>query len=223
MMPPMSPFCPTSPFRPVLSAVGWFFALSFLCLLVPGLAMVDLFVLENGMGEQSLTETAQIFCLFLSALAFLHVAVAIPRARGFSYLVSGAFFTMAIREQDYAFDFYFHGAWLFPALAIFAIAVTAALRRGTREGILPAAAAFCRTPSAYFLIAGFVLLLVFSRVFTSGHLFLNRLLTAECVHVKTCFQEGLELVGYIFVAAGAVRYTWHILHHRETDASPAAP
>jgi hypothetical protein len=212
---------PDSPFRPVLSAIGWFFALSCLSLAATGLAALDMFVLRNGMGEQSLTETTQIFCVLVSALCFLRVAIAIPRVRGFAWLVSGAFFVMAVREQDYAFDFYFHGAWFFPALAVFAISVASALQKGTREGILPAAAEFCRTPSAYFLISGFVLLLVFSRVFTSRHIFWKHLLPPEASFVKTCFQEGLELMGYVFIASGAVRYSWHILHRRETDAPSA--
>lgn len=68
-----------------------------------------------------------------------------------------------------------------------------------------------------------MLLLAFPRVFISRHIFWKHLPTADFAHVKTCFQEGVELMGCFFVAAGAVRCTWHILHYRETGGSPAAP
>jgi len=210
------------PLRPLLSAVGWFWALSLLSLAATGLAAVDVFLLGNRMGEQSLTETAQVLCLLLAATAFLRVAVKVPRSRGFAHLVSGAFFAMALREQDYAFDFYFSGAWILPVLVVVALSVGSALRPGIREDVLPAAGEFCRTPSAYFVIAGFVLVLAFSRVFTSGKLFWKHLLPPEALHLKTCIQEGVELMGYVFATAGAVRYAWHAVRHRETAERPPA-
>ncbi len=169
----------------------------------PLAAYLDVEVLHDGLAEISITEILQSILLLLSTLLLCAEVKRRPYARGFLVLVAGFFACMFIREQDYFLDFIFREAWFFAALT--ASIVAAALAVVWRESVLSPMAAFTRTRSCVFIVAGLVIVVVFSRIFGSGHLLWAGIMGSDYKGLyKTVIQEGLELFGYGFIFFGSL-------------------
>ncbi|UZJ44353.1 hypothetical protein OOT55_17090 [Marinimicrobium sp. C6131] len=175
-----------------------------IAILAPVVVSIDLVVLDNGVGEASLTETVQEALLLLCVLLFGYRAVSVPYARGALILITGFFLCLLLREMDFLFDAVFgHGTWVWPVSAVVLISVVLALLN--RNSVFGPAARFLGTRSYVFVLIGFVTLFIFSRLFGSGNLLWKSALGDSYNHAfKSGLQEGLELFAYGLITQGAI-------------------
>lgn len=190
----------------VIRGAGLFVAgITLLVLLPPLTVYLDIAVFDNGLGEVSFTEFSQTLALLAITLLYARIAWRHEHRRGFFVLASGFFACMLIREQDAYLDLIRHGAWVYPALLVAFGASGYALLR-CRDTIIEPWANFIRSHAFFPAVVGLVILLVFSRVFGSGNLIWKPVMGADYTHLyKTVVQEGLELLGYLFLLLSALR------------------
>lgn len=184
----------------------WFMVLS-LCLLLPAAALyLDVVVLDNGIAEYGVTESLQHILILVLIGVFATRTLRQPAQRGFYVLVTGFFLVVLIRETDNFSDYILHGLWKYPALLFTAVAFTVA--RQARGTVMGPMLAFARSNQGTLVMSGLAVLLFFSRVFGTGHLWQPLTSGAtDYATVKTAVQEGSELLGYILITFGA-------FHHR---------
>jgi hypothetical protein len=167
------------------------------------MVFVDAVILGNEVEDLSITEITQEILLFGSAAIFWFCAWKQTQSRGFFALVAGFFSCMFIRELDSFFNVVWDGFWFWPAItvAIATISYTVFYCRGT---VMEAMADFIDKKPFYHIIFGLIIILVFSRVFGSGTLIWKYILSDGYHHVaKSAIQEGIELLGYIFLFYGS--------------------
>lgn len=171
--------------------------------LIPTLTVaLDLRWLHNGVGETSITELLQEGVLLAIVIGLYWKGRALPEVRAFLWLLAGFFGCLLIRELDIFFDRIRHGFWVYPALLLAMMTLRHSWRQGWQT-LLHGAARFVRHRSALFTLFGLLLVTVFSRMFGSGSLLWNEILGGEMAfEFKTPLQEGIELLGYIYVAYG---------------------
>ncbi len=188
----------------VLKGVGEFFLLALITLVAPLAIYIDITILGNEVGEISVTEFTQEGLLLMSAIIMTVLAVRRPDLRGLFALVAGFFGTMLIREFDFLFDMIWHGFWFWPAITL-AIATVLYVLIKCRDTVIEPMARFFDTRAWFFLMAGLIIILVFSRVFGSGNLLWKEIMGEHYSHFfKSALQEGIELLGYLFLATGSV-------------------
>jgi len=170
--------------------------------LAVSIVMIDTGLLEQGNSEYSMTELAQEICILAAAILFGFAAKFDLQARGFFVLVMGLFATMLVRESDAFFDNIQHGFWIYPALLVSLTSIVYARKcAGTvKKPMLD------YMDSKYFIYIslGLIIILIFSRTFGSGHLWRDVMGDDYSIVYKTVIQEGIELLGYIFVLYGSL-------------------
>lgn len=192
----------------LLSVIAEFFIFAII-VLIPALTIyIDLVILQNNIGEISVTEFTQEGLLLITALIFWYGAFKKAHIRGFLILVAGFFTTLFIREMDVFFDKINHDIWFYTAITVALVCVLYAyfFAKGTT---LNAFFRFFNTKSYFLLLIGMIILLIFSRTFGSGNLLWSHILTQEYTFVvKTAVQEGLELLGYCFIFCGTILFKY---------------
>ena len=184
-------------------AIGEFALLSMLTLLPSALVYIDVVVIGDGVGELSVTEITQESLLLITLLIFWYGAWRHPNSRGFLMLVAGFFSCALIRELDVCFDAVWHGFWLWPALLV-ALSTVTFVAVYCRNSVAGPMSDFVGTRPYFCMMAGLSVVLVFSRTFGSGNLLWNDLLeVANISKFKSALQEGLELLGYLYIAYGS--------------------
>ncbi len=108
-----------------------------------------------------------------------------------------------IREMDYWFDMIHHGSWVFPALAVTALACAKAYQGG--KGTVNQMAVILQSPYMKLLIGSVVLLVVFSRLYGMGSFWQHVMGEHYVRDVKNISEEGIELLCYSLIALSAVR------------------
>lgn len=167
-----------------------------------GMVVVDVLVLRNRVTEHSLTETAQECLLAFATCAALHRAWRDIRHRGVALLLAGLCGAMLFREMDGFFDRVLgHGAWkafVWPWLAL-----TIGLAFRYRHGLMRTCGDFMGTRAYAFIVTGLLVILVYSRIL--GHKALWNIPQEEALSraTKNTVEEGVELLGYVFLAYGA--------------------
>lgn len=191
--------------RTVVNRFAEFLFLSVLAFLPALTVHVDINVIGHGLGDYSVTEYVQETLLFLSAILFWYGAWKNPQSRGFLLLVAGFFTCMFIREHDELFNSISDGFWLYPAI-LTAIATIGAVIV-YRETVLTPMADFTETKASHNIFFGLLVVLVFSRVFSSGNLLWIDIMGDDYKWLyKSAIQEGLELFGYIFIFYGSSQF-----------------
>lgn len=175
--------------------------------LVPILAVyLDTVIFGWGVKETGVTESIQHLLLLAITGIFGYKALVKPEQRGFLILCTGFFLVILIRELDAFFDLITHGFWLYPALTVTAVAcIWAGLHYLT---ILEPMLAFFRSQQGMLMVTGLVIVLLFSRVFGTTSLWSAILQDEASKSVKTIVQEGLELLGYVFIFLGTCHPRW---------------
>jgi hypothetical protein len=192
----------------IVRSIGEFFLLSLLSLTVPGFVFIDSVIIGDGVGESSITEFVQETLLMVSAMCFGYAAWRHKDSRGFFVLIAGFFSCLLVRELDSFFDNFRHGFWFWPALLVALISITYVMVY-CRDTVLGAMADFVDSRPYFFIIFGLVIVLVFSRVFGSGEILWKHMMTSDYENVyKRALQEGLELLGYIYIAYGTFLTLW---------------
>lgn len=192
-------------YRVIGRGIRFFLGMVLLSLVPPLTVYLDIAVFDNGLTEASFTEFGQTLALLAITLLYAQVAWKHEHKRGFYTLAGGFFACMLIREQDSYFDVIRHGAWIYPAVLVALSAMGYAVV-ACRDSILRPAADFVRGSAFVPAVFGLVVLLVFSRVFGSGNLIWEAVMGENYTHLyKTVVQEGLELLGYIFLLLSALQ------------------
>lgn len=205
-----APFAPRDTDALVTSRLGTqlfaaaieFFGLMALLVLVVVVVRLDVLVLSDTISEESLTETLHVLLTLCTGLIFVHGAIRNPQARGYLICVATMCGLIVIRENDYFLDQIWHGFWKWPALALGLTGLWLILRfRGTLA--LPFLQHF-QTRSGTFMYCGFLLLVVFSRLFGTSALWEPVMGAAYDPRIKSIVQEGLELLGGGLICYGAI-------------------
>ncbi len=163
---------------------------------------LDVGSFEQGKSEHLLTEISQEICILAAAILFGFAAKYDLQARGFFILVMGLFATMLIRESDAMLDQIQHGFWVFPALLVSLGSIVYARKcPGTVKSPM---LQHMDSKNFVYINIGLIIILIFSRTFGSGHLWREIMGADYSTVYKTVIQEGIELLGYIFVLYGSV-------------------
>jgi hypothetical protein len=175
---------------------------AFLVLVPVVIISLDAEILIQGSSEFSITEIAQELFILCSAVLFAFCAKLDVNSRGFFVLVAGLFATMFVRESDALLDNIQPGFWLYPALIVSLSSILYARKcAGTvKKPMLE------HMESRHFIhiSLGLILVMVFSRTFGSGHLWRDIMEHNYSIVYKSVVQEGIELLGYIFVLYGSI-------------------
>lgn len=190
--------------------------LALMVLSVPFMAITDLVIVGNRLGERSVIEWSQALVLLVTTVLFAGAARRRSDGRGFYLLASGFFACCFIREMDLTLDqWFFHGAWAYLSGGAAAVAIVRALR--VRRTLLPGAVEFVNTRAFIYVQIGLVVVVILSRSLGSGRQLWFLLGQDDSYRLcKTFIQEALESFGYLLICFGA------IMLHRELDP-PAAP
>ncbi|MGK3143929.1 hypothetical protein [Pantoea sp. C2G6] len=167
---------------------------------------IDVAWMHNALHETSFTETTQELMLASIALLFFIAAQRRPAQRGALTLVAGFYSCMLIRELDFAFDTIQHGSWVWFALAVTAGSLAVALR--TPKKTVHALANLLLHRNWPVMASGFLVVLIFSRLFGIHALWQHLMLGDYNRVVKNMAEEGTELLGYSLCWLASVRYLW---------------
>ncbi len=181
-----------------------FFTISLFMVLIPKIITIDIMVLKNELSETSLTEYLQEFFILISAIIFLKASLKHSTSKGFFILVTGLFTMMFVREVDYYLDFIMHGFWKIPAIIIFLITIYYAFKN--KNTITQALLTHSQTKQFTYIFIGFMIIVLFSRLFGTGSLWRD-IMGENYNHIyKTVIQEGIELFGYSLLFYGSVLF-----------------
>lgn len=179
-----------------------FFGLMALLVLVVMVVRLDVLVLSDTISEDSVTETLHVILTLCTGLIFVQGAIRNPQARAYLICVATMCGLIVIRENDHFLDQIWHGFWKWPALALGLTGLSLVLRfKGTLA--VPLLQHF-QTRSGTFMYCGFLLLVVFSRLFGTGALWEPVMGAAYDPRIKSIVQEGLELLGGGLICYGAI-------------------
>ncbi|MBN9928872.1 hypothetical protein HZD82_09540 [Pantoea agglomerans] len=186
---------------------------------------IDVAWMNDALHETSFTETTQEIMLAVIAALFFIAAQRRLAQRGALTLVAGFYSCMLIRELDFVFDAIQHGSWIWFALAVTAGCLAVALR--TPKKTLHALARLLQHRSWPVMASGFLVVLVFSRLFGIHALWQHLMLGDYNRVVKNMAEEGTELLGYGLCWLASVRYLWQTrpaaaaVSVRATESAPA--
>lgn len=147
-------------------------------------------------GEVSVTEIAQEAFLFMLGLIFLMVGRFNPGLTPISRLMSVFFFMAFIREFNNQIDFWFY--LVLPLMLLFFW-----MLYHYRKDLLTSITKLLKIPETGYLVTGFLVTFVFSRLFGRTKLW-EAILEADYNRWgKNAAEEGIELLGYsLFLIAG---------------------
>lgn len=152
--------------------------------------------------EESLTEWLESGTALVSAMFFALVARVSRLLRPATLMLAALCAMMVIREADFLLDRVFDGAWQMLVLGVL-IAITIYLWRET-QSIRASVMAFAALPSAGIFLSGFLVLLVFSRLFGREVFWQSVMGEGYMRVVKNIAEEGTEIMGYALIAISAV-------------------
>lgn len=186
----------------LLATATEFFGLMALLILVVLVVRLDVVVYGDSISEASFTEALHVLFALATGLIFVWGAARYAQARGYLVLVATMCGLIVIRENDYLFDYIWHGFWKVPALALGLAGLAIALRH--RDTLAIPFLQHFQTRSGTFMYCGFLLLVVFSRLFGTGSLWEPVMGDAYDPRIKGIIQEGLELLGSGLIGYGAI-------------------
>ena len=192
----------TENIKTILSGFAEFLFAALIAASVVGCIYLDVTVHQN-IVENSFVEFGQEWLLFATTALFAWQAIA--KRQGGLWLVAGFFGCMFIRELDAYFDMIVHGAWKYFALVVIAFVFFKAWCLG-KENTIASLAAFMKTHSFVFIFIGLLIVLIYSRLFGMGELWMAIMGDDFNRTIKNVVEEGSELWGYALVFWGAVKY-----------------
>lgn len=190
----------------VLKKFAQFFGIALVAALAVGLMVFLAYIDISAAGrikDASYTEDLQETLLLFSSIIFIYLAKK-KNARGL-LLVAGFFACMWIREWDAVFDDIFHGAWKYIAIPTAIGFMLWALREGLQK-VWDDLAEFMRSKSYDIIVAGLIIVLVVSRLLGNRAVWMLMSGPDFKYVFKTFIEEGVELLGYMVIFAGSVKY-----------------
>jgi hypothetical protein len=202
----------------VLFSVAEFIVQAILMVAVSLIVMIDTLVIGNGTKEISITEITQEALILSSAILFGIGAWQRPNSRGFLVLVAGLFGCMFIRECDFFLNRIASGFWVYPAVLLAAAALVYSIR--SRDTIARAMILYVNNKFFVHISIGLLIVLVFSRLLGTGHLWEKVMGDNYDWMYKTIIQESLELLGYMLISYGSVLFHFQkeVAHSSDTLA-----
>ncbi len=158
------------------------------------------FPMEDGyFGEITFTEIGQEIILFVLFLFYLFIGTKWKEIQVVSNLISLFFLMAFIREFNFLVDH-----WIYPVFVVFAVMIYLFIRDFKK--IKQSTQAFFSQPASTWFLAGFLITLVFSRLFGRSKFW--RLLYDEDNYrlAKAATEEGLELLGDGLMLISAIEF-----------------
>jgi hypothetical protein len=169
-------------------------------------------------GEDSYTEWTQEIFILLSSVLYFALGRYDRGITGFTGLLSGMALIAFIREFNNYFHAWFSGAWQLFALTALILTIIYVYRY--RKTLVKPFYDFLKLPAFGVTLSGFIVVMVFSRLFGRGSLWRNIFQVEELEGptrwAKNAAEEGTELLGYALLFIGALEYGWHIYSSRKT-------
>lgn len=190
----------------VLKKFAQFFGVALVAALAVGLMVFLAYIDISAAGrikDASYTENLQETLLLFSSIIFIYLAKK-KNARGL-LLVAGFFACMWIREWDAVFDDIFHGAWKYIAIPTAIGFMLWTLREGLQK-VWDDLAEFMSSKSYDIIVTGLIIVLVVSRLLGNRAVWILMSGPDFKYVFKTFIEEGVELLGYMVIFAGSVRY-----------------
>jgi hypothetical protein len=155
----------------------------------------------NGyFSELSLTEILQEVILFILCLFYLFLGIKNKNIQPLANLISLFFLISLIREFNFLLEWWFYPVFLI--LIIMAWFFYRDFKKLNNASVL-----FLRQPASAWLMAGFIITYIFSRLFGQSDFWL--LLYDENSYrlAKAAVEEGLELLGNVIMLISAIEFT----------------
>lgn len=159
--------------------------------------------------DHSITEYLQASLILSCALAFAVHCRQQPSSAASMSLIIGFFTAMFIRECDAYLDEIRHGVWVYPATLVSATAIATAWKH--RKNLASSMNEFVCSRGFAPISMGLLLIHVFSRLFGNSGLWQVTLGDMYHTNVRDAVQEGIELLGYVYVAYGTA---WFMVEQR---------
>ena len=154
-------------------------------------------------SEYSLTETLESCLAVLSALLFFAAARLDRSIRPIGVMLATLCLLMFIREADYFLDnFVFDGAW--QVLVLLALVSLGVYLWKQGDPVGESINRYAQSPSAGIFISGFLVLLVFSRLFGRAGFWQSLMGDDYMRVVKNVAEEGTEVMGYALITIAAI-------------------
>lgn len=156
--------------------------------------------LEDGyFGEITFTEIGQEIILFILFCFYIFLGFKWREIQPVSNLVSLFFLMSFIREFNFLLE-----QWIYPVLLVLAIFIWL----GTRDfkKIEQATIHFFSVPASSWLISGFLITFIFSRLFGRSKFWLLLYNDESYRLAKAATEEGIELLGNTIMLIGAVEF-----------------
>ena len=154
--------------------------------------------------EISYTEFIQEIMLLLIAILFWRTGTRTHPNQSFGLLMSG-FAALAFCREFYFFcNCVFDGCWKIPAIMV-AFSFGYLVYR-YKDNFIHDAVEFIKRPEFGIFLCGFLTVFVFSRLFGCRILWESVMADSYMRCIKNMAEESLELLGYLFIAFGAVEY-----------------
>lgn len=188
----------------ILKAVLEFIFLTVAVSLVPLIVALDTVILGLSVNEYSYTEYSQELLLLILSVSLWRAACRHYHYRPFLVLMAGGITSFLVRECDIFLDFIYHDLWqIIVALIVLPVLLYSMKHLGRLRDLM---ANFLQTKSYSYFLVGLIMLLAFSRLFGTGKLWIPLMGDDYDPHYKSVIQEGLELLGYVFISYGIYLY-----------------
>lgn len=159
---------------------------------------------EGYFGELTFTEIGQEVILFVLFLFYLFIGSKWKEIRVVSNFISLFFLMAFIREFNFLID-----KWIIPVLLILAIMIWLFIRDFKK--IRAASIRFFSLPASHWFLSGFLITLIFSRLFGRSKFW--RILYPEENYrlAKAATEEGIELLGDTLMLISAFEFLLYYL------------
>jgi len=155
-------------------------------------------------SEISYIEFTQEILLLFIAILFWKTGTRTHPNRSFALLMSGFPALALCREFDFLCPSIFKGCWEISALMV--VLSFGYLVYRYKDNFICDAAEFIKRPEFGILLCGFLTVFVFSRLFGCRILWESVMAGSYMRCIKNIAEEGLELLGYLFIGIASVEY-----------------
>lgn len=163
---------------------------------------------DSYFGEITFTEITQEIILFILFVFFLLFGYKWRRLQPVSTILSLFFLMSFIREFNFLID-----KWIYPVLAVAIILIWVAVRNFKK--IKNASIEFFSVPASGWLLSGFLITYVFSRLMGRSKLW-RLLYEGENYRLaKAATEEGLELLGNTLMLIAMIEFILYYLANKE--------
>ncbi|MEZ5103074.1 MAG: hypothetical protein R2757_01140 [Draconibacterium sp.] len=165
---------------------------------------------DSYFGEITFTEITQEIILFILFVFFLVFGFKWPKIQVVSVAFSLFFLMSFIREFNFIID-----KWIYPVLTVLAVLIWFSVKNFRK--IKGATIAFFSVPASAWLLSGFLLTYIFSRLMGRSK-FWRLMYEGESYRLaKAATEEGLELAGNTIMLFAAVEFVLFYVYQKKEE------